>query len=77
MIKGYNDTDQMDTFVSDEKFLHTLVCRIDVQGEINMQVEKFFKNIKRAGQNRRTGGKLSGKSINMQGENFLENGVKL
>ena len=50
------------------KNLHTLVCRIDVQGQINVQVEKFLKNIKRAGQNRRTGGKFSGKSINMQGK---------
>ena len=56
---------------------NTLVYRIDVQYEINVQVGKFLKNIKRAGQNRRTGGKLSGKSINVQGENFLENGVKI
>ena len=55
----------------------TLVYRIDVQAEINVQVGKFLKNIKRAGQNRRAGGKLSGKSINVQGENFLENRVKL
>jgi hypothetical protein len=48
-----------------------------VQYEINVQVGKFLKNIKRAGQNRRAGGKLSGKSINVQGENFLENRVKL
>ena len=46
--------------------------RIDVQYEINVQVGKFSKNIKRAGQNRRAGGKLSGKSINVQGEKFLE-----
>ena len=56
---------------------YTLVYRIDVQYGINVQVGKFLKNIKRAGQNRRTGGKLSGKSINVQGENFLENRVKL
>ena len=30
----------------------TLVYRIDVQAQINMQVGKFLKNIKRAGQNR-------------------------
>ena len=35
----------------------TLVYRIDVQGKINVQVEKFLKNIKRAGQNRRAGEK--------------------
>ena len=34
----------------------TLVYRIDVQYEINVQVGKFLKNIKRAGQNRRAGG---------------------
>ena len=28
--------------------LHTLVYRIDVQDEINVQVGKFLKNIKRA-----------------------------
>ena len=31
------------------------------------------KNIKCARQNRRAGGKFSGKSINMQGGNFLSN----
>ena len=51
--------------------------RIDVQDKINKQVGKFLKNIKCAGQNRRTGGKFSGKSINVQkgnkraGGNFL------
>ena len=44
---------------SDSKVLATLVYRIDVQDEINMQVGKFLKNIKRAGQNRRVGGKFS------------------
>ena len=34
---------------------------------------KILKNIKCAGQNRRAGGKFSGKSINVQGGNFLEN----
>ena len=48
--------------------LSTLVCRIDVQGKINVQVEKFLKNIKRAGQNRSAGGTFSGKSINVQGK---------
>ena len=38
----------------------TLVYRIDVQTEINVQVEKFLKNIKRAG------GKIFSKSINVQ-----------
>jgi hypothetical protein len=37
-----------------------------VQGEINVQVGKFLKNIKRAGQNRRAGGKIFSKSINVQ-----------
>ena len=55
----------------------TLVYRIDVHYGINVQVGKFLKNIKGAGQNRRTGGRLSGKSINVQGEKFLENRVKL
>ena len=48
----------------------TLVCRIDVQGKINVQVEKFLKNIKRAGQNRRAGETFSGKSIIVQGKNL-------
>ena len=48
----------------------TLVYRIDMQDEINVQVGKFLKNIKRAGQNRRAGRKFSGKLINMQGEIF-------
>ena len=45
-------------------YCSTLVYRIDVQ------VEKFLKNIKRAGQNRRAGGTFSGKSINVQGKNL-------
>ena len=44
----------------------TLVYRIDVQDEINVQVGKFLKNIKRAGQNRRAGGIFFSKSINVQ-----------
>ena len=44
----------------------TLVYRIDVQTEINVQVGKFLKNIKRAGQNRRAEGKIFSKSINVQ-----------
>ena len=51
-------------------YSNTLVYRIDVQYEINVQVGKFLKNFKRSGQNRRVGGKLSGKSINVQGENL-------
>ena len=47
---------------------NTLVCRIDVQVQINVQGEKFSKNIKRADQNRRAGGTFSGKSINVQGK---------
>ena len=43
---------------------------INVQVEINVQGEKFFKNIKRAGQNRLAGGTFSGKSINEQGKNL-------
>ena len=54
-------------------YLPTLVYQIDVQYKINVQVGKFLKNIKRAGQNRRAGGKLSGKSINVQGGKFMEN----
>ena len=38
------------------------------KAEINVQVEKFLKNIKHAGQNRRAGGAFSGKSINVQGK---------
>ena len=37
----------------------TLVYRIDMQDEINVQVGKFLKNIKRAGQNRHAGGIFS------------------
>ena len=53
--------------------------RIDVLTEIKVQVEKFLKNNKRAGQNRRAGGKIFSKSINVQtkirpcrGEFFLK-----
>ena len=48
----------------------TLVCRIEVQGKINIQVEKFLKNIKHAGQNRHAGGTFSGKSIKVQMKNL-------
>ena len=51
----------------------TLVYRIEVQDQINVQVEKFLENIERAGRNRRAGGKISGKSVNVQGGNFLAN----
>jgi hypothetical protein len=44
----------------------TLVYRIDVQDEINVQEGKFLKIIKRAGQNRRAGRKIFSKSINVQ-----------
>ena len=53
-----------------KRIISTLVCRIDVQVEINVQGENFLKNIKRAGQNRRAGGTFSGKSINVQGKNL-------
>ena len=48
------------------QLLSTLVYRIDVQYEINVQVGKFLKKIKRAGQNRREGGIFFSKSINVQ-----------
>ena len=32
--------------------LSTLVCRIDMQGKVNVQVGKFLKNIKRADPNK-------------------------
>ena len=45
----------------------TLVYRIDVQTQINVQVEKFYKKNKRAGHIRRAGGFFSSeKSINVQ-----------
>ena len=47
----------------------TLVCPIDVKGKINVQVGKFLKNIKRAGQNRRAGGKFFLKNIKRAGRN--------
>ena len=52
------------------RVIGTLVCRIDVQGKINVQVEFFLKDNKCAGQNRRAGGTFSGKSINVQGKNL-------
>ena len=51
----------------------TLVCRINVLDEINVQGGKFLENIKHAGHNRLAGGKFSGKSINVPGGNFLAN----
>ena len=50
----------------------TLVYRIDVQYEINVQVGKFLKNIKRAGQNRRAGGKFFLKNNKRAGRNSRE-----
>ena len=44
----------------------TLVYQIDMQDEINVQVGKFFKNIKRVVQNRCAGGIFFSKSINVQ-----------
>ena len=53
--------------------MHTLVYRIDVQYEINVQVGKFLKNIKRAGQNRRAGGIFFSEiSINVQVETNVQ-----
>ena len=40
-----------------------------MQDEINVQVGKFLKNIKRAGQNRRAGGKFLLKNIKCAGRN--------
>ena len=48
---------------------NTLVYRIDVQYEINVQVGKFLKNIERAGQNRRAGRKIYLKNIKRAGRN--------
>ena len=48
--------------------------RIDVQAKINVQVRKILKNIKRAGQNRRTVGKIFSKSINVQTKIKLSRG---
>ena len=49
----------------------TLVYRIDVQYEINVQVGKFLKKIKRAGQNRRAGGKKFWKINKRAGGKFI------
>ena len=38
---------------------------------VGQNKRKFVEKIKRAGRNRRAGGKFSGKSINVQGGNFL------
>ena len=57
--------------------IHTLVYRIDMQDEINVQAGKFLKNIKHAGLNRNAWGKFFRKSINVQGEKILENKVKV
>ena len=47
----------------------TLVYRIDVQDEINVQVGKFLEDIKHAGQNRHAGGKILLKNIKRAGRN--------
>ena len=53
--------------ISEFPFSCTLVYRIDVQTQINVQVEKFYKKNKRAGHIRRAGGFFSSeKSINVQ-----------
>ena len=57
----------------------TLVCRIDMQNVINVQVGKFLKNIKHAGQNRRAGvfffkiNKRADQNKTMQGGIFSQN----
>ena len=60
--------------------LPTLVYRIDMQYEINVQVGKFLKKIKRAGQNRRAGwnfflkiNKYADQNKTVQGEIFSQN----
>ena len=57
----------------------TLVYRIDVQDEINVQVGKFLINIKRVGQNRPAGGifflkinKRADQNRTVQGEFFSQ-----
>ena len=50
-------------------YWYTLVYQIDVQCEINVQVGKFLKNIKLAGQNRRAGRKINLKNIKGAGRN--------
>ena len=43
------------------------MCRIDVQGKMNLQVGKFLKNIKRADQNKAVqGGIFFSKLINLR-----------
>ena len=59
-MRNWNILKQFEVIPS---YIHTLFCRIDVQGKINMQEGKFWKNIKRAGQNRRTGGNFFSKAL--------------
>ena len=61
----------------------TLACPIDVRGEINMQVGKFLKNIKSAGQNRYEGGffflkinKCADQNKTVQGKVFFKSTPK-
>ena len=53
----------------------TLVYRIDVQAQINVQVEKFSKKNKHAGHIRRAGGFFFEKSINVQVEINVQGGI--
>ena len=50
-------------------FTLTLVYRIDVQDKTNVQVGKFLKNIKHAGQNKCAGGEIFFKNIKRAGQN--------
>ena len=43
-----------------------VIDTLNVQDGINVQEEKFLKNIKRVGHNRRAGGNFFSKSINVQ-----------
>ena len=79
----FEDEDEIETTMLpmiDDDMVSTLVCRIDVQAQINVQVGKFLKNIKSAGQNRRAGGKLflkinkrADQNKTMQGGIFSQN----
>ena len=68
----HQDTQEVEPNLSQQTgTVHTLVYRIDVQYEINVQVGKFLKNIKRVGQNRRAGGKNFWKINKRAGGKFI------
>ena len=52
------------------KFSSTLVCQIDMQNEINVQVENFLKGIKRINVNMQD-------RIDMQGEFFFSKSINV